>query len=142
MELKLQTALAFIDLEATGLNTVTDRIVEIAILKIQPNGAVETKSYRVNPTIPIPRESSLIHGIYDEDIKNEPTFEQLAPSLAMLLNDCDLAGYNSTYFDIPMLVEEFLRVDIHFDIDNRKLIDVQKIFHLMERRTLSAAYKF
>ncbi len=141
--LKLKKPLAFIDLETTGINITRDRIVEISIAKANLDGTVETRTKKVNPTIPIPLESSLIHGIYDEDVANEPTFKQLARSLAQFLEGCDLAGFNSNRFDIPMLVEEFLRIDNSlFDIKNRKLIDVQRIFHLMEPRTLSAAYKF
>ncbi|MBX2952455.1 MAG: 3'-5' exonuclease [Leadbetterella sp.] len=141
--LKLKKPLAFIDLETTGINITRDRIVEISIAKANLDGTVETRTKKVNPTIPIPLESSLIHGIYDEDVANEPTFKQLARSLAQFLEGCDLAGFNSNRFDIPMLVEEFLRIDASlFDIKNRKLIDVQRIFHLMEPRTLSAAYKF
>lgn len=141
--LKLKKPLAIIDLETTGVNITRDRIVEICIAKANLDGTVETRTKKVNPTIPIPLETSLIHGIYDEDVANEPTFKQLARSLAQFLEGCDLAGFNSNRFDIPMLVEEFLRVDSNlFDIKNRKLIDVQRIFHLMEPRTLSAAYKF
>lgn len=141
--LKLKKPLAFIDLETTGINITRDRIVEISIAKANLDGTVETRTKKVNPTIPIPLESSLIHGIYDEDVANEPTFKQLARSLAQFLEGCDLAGFNSNRFDIPMLVEEFLRIDTSlFDIKNRKLIDVQRIFHLMEPRTLSAAYRF
>lgn len=141
--LKLKKPLAFIDLETTGINITRDRIVEISIAKANLDGTVETRTKKVNPTIPIPLESSLIHGIYDEDVANEPTFKQLARSLAQFLEGCDLAGFNSNRFDIPMLVEEFLRIDNSlFDIKNRRLIDVQRIFHLMEPRTLSAAYKF
>lgn len=141
--LKLKKPLAFIDLETTGINITRDRIVEISIAKANLDGTVETRTKKVNPTIPIPLESSLIHGIYDEDVANEPTFKQLARSLAQFLEGCDLAGFNSNRFDIPMLVEEFLRIDTSlFDIKNRKLIDVQRIFHLMEPRTLAAAYKF
>lgn len=141
--LKLKKPLAVIDLETTGINITKDRIVEISIAKANLDGTVETRTKRINPTIPIPLESSLIHGIYDEDIKDEPTFKQMAKSLAQFLEGCDLGGFNSNRFDVPMLVEEFLRVDNNlFDIKNRKLVDVQRIFHLMEPRTLSAAYKF
>jgi DNA polymerase-3 subunit epsilon len=141
--LKLKKPLAFIDLETTGINISKDRIVEISIAKAQIDGSVEIKTKRVNPTIPIPIESSLIHGIYDEDVKNEPTFKQMAKSISQFLDGCDLAGFNSNRFDIPMLVEEFLRIDNDiFDVKNRKFIDVQRVFHLMEPRTLGAAYKF
>lgn len=141
--LKLKKPLAVIDLETTGINIVKDRIVEISIVKANLDGTVETKTKRINPTIPIPLESSLIHGIYDEDVANEPTFKQVGKSLAQFLEGCDLAGFNSNRFDVPMLVEEFLRIDNSiFDIKNRKLIDAQRIFHLMEPRTLGAAFKF
>lgn len=141
--LKLKKPVAFIDLETTGINIAKDRIVEISIAKANIDGTVETRTKRINPGIPIPLESSLIHGIYDEDVANEPTFKQIAKSMAQFLEGCDLAGFNSNRFDIPMLVEEFLRVDNNvFDVKNRKLIDAQRIFHLMEPRTLSAAYKF
>ncbi len=141
--LKLKKPLAFIDLETTGINISKDRIVEISIAKANIDGTVDLKTKRINPTIPIPLESSLIHGIYDEDIKDEPTFKQLAKSLSQFLDGCDLAGFNSNRFDIPMLVEEFLRIDTGiFEIKNRKFVDAQRIFHLMEPRTLGAAYKF
>ncbi len=141
--LKLKKPLAFFDLETTGTNISKDRIVEISIAKAMPDGSVNIKTKRINPEMPIPIESSLIHGIYDEDVKDCPTFKQLAKSMAQFLQGCDLAGFNSNRFDIPMLVEEFLRVDSGmFDIKNRKLVDVQRIFHQMEPRTLGAAYKF
>ena len=141
--LKLKKPLAFFDLETTGTNISKDRIVEISVVKALPDGTVEIKTKRVNPEMPIPIESSLIHGIYDEDVKDALTFRQLAKSLAQFLQGCDLAGYNSNRFDIPMLVEEFLRVDTGlFDVKNRKLVDVQRIFHQMEPRTLGAALKF
>lgn len=130
------------DLETTGTNISQDRIVEIALIKVFPDGATERKSRRVNPTIPIPLESSMIHGIYDADVASEPTFKQLAKSLATWMEGCDLAGFNILHFDLPMLVEEFLRADIEFDIDQRKIVDAQKIYHLMEKRNLTAAYKF
>ena len=142
MYLKLKNPLVIFDLETTGINVSKDRIVEISVLKIMPSGEREVKTKKVNPTIPIPRESSLIHGIYDEDIKDAPTFRNIAKSLAKFLEGCDLAGFNIIKFDVPMLVEEFLRVDVEFEIDQRKLIDAQKIFHMMEKRTLGAAYQF
>ena len=142
MNLKLKTPIAFFDLETTGINITHDRIVEISILKISPNGTEEKKTERINPGIPIPLESSLIHGIYDKDIKDAPTFKSVAKTLTNFLTGCDLAGFNILKFDVPMLVEEFLRADVSFDISKRKLIDAQKIFHLMEKRNLSAAYKF
>jgi len=142
MELNLKRPIAFFDLETTGVKVATDRIVEISIVKIHPNGKKEIKTRRVNPGIPIPPETSAIHGIYDEDVKDEPTFKSLAKSLNQFLNNCDLAGYNSNRFDIPLLAEEFLRAGIDFDVENRSLLDVQNIFHKMEQRTLVAGYKF
>ncbi|SMO68531.1 3'-5' exonuclease [Solitalea koreensis] len=142
MQLKLKRPLAFFDLETTGVNIASDRIVEISILKIMPDGSSEVKTKRVNPLIPIPIESSLIHGIYDEDVKDEASFKQIAKGLAQFLEHSDLAGYNSNKFDVPMLMEEFLRAGVDFDIEGRKLVDVQNIFHQMEQRTLKAAYKF
>ncbi|WP_316796249.1 exonuclease domain-containing protein [Pedobacter agri] len=142
MKLNLKRPLAFFDLEATGINVGADRIVEIAILKAHPDGTEEVKTWRVNPEMPIPLQTSLIHGIYDEDIANEPTFKALANEIAEFLGDSDLAGYNSNKFDIPMLLEEFLRANVDFDMNGRKFVDVQNIFHQMEQRTLKAAYKF
>ncbi len=141
-KLNLKNPLVIFDLEATGTKISEDRIVEIALIKLNPDGTREEKDRRINPTIPIPVESSLIHGIYDEDVKDEPTFKQIGKSLADFLQGCDLAGFNVIKFDVPLLVEEFLRANIDFDIDDRKIIDAQKIFHLMEKRNLSAAYKF
>lgn len=141
--LKLNKPLAFIDLETTGINITRDRIVEICIARANVDGTVDVKTKKLNPTIPIPLESSLIHGIYDSDVANEPTFKQVASSLAEFLKGCDIAGFNSNRFDIPMLVEEFLRVENEsFDIKNRRFVDAQKIFHMMEPRNLGAAYKF
>ena len=140
--LKLTKPLAFIDLETTGINLGTDRIVEIAIVKILPDGTRSVKRKLLNPEMPISKASSDIHGITDEMVKDAPTFRQVAAELKQMLDGCDLAGYNSNRFDIPLLVEEFLRVGSDFDLKGRKLVDVQKIFHLMEQRTLSAAYKF
>ncbi len=142
MELNLKKALVFLDLETTGVNIGTDRIIEIALLKIQPGGAQESKCYKVNPTIPIPAESSKIHGIYDKDVADSPTFSKLAQEIQTFLGNADLAGYNSNKFDIPLLIEEFTRCGVHFELTGRKLVDVQNIFHKMEQRTLSAAYKF
>ncbi|MFC0185445.1 DNA polymerase-3 subunit epsilon [Pseudarcicella hirudinis] len=141
-QLKLKKPLAFFDLETTGINVQRDRIVEICIAKANIDGTVSVKTRRVNPGIPIPLESSLIHGIYDADVKDEPSFKQIAKSLAQFIEGCDLAGFNSNRFDVPMLVEEFLRNDVEFDMKNRRLIDAQRIFHLMEPRNLTAAYKF
>lgn len=142
MKLNLKRPLAFFDLETTGVNVASDRIVEISILKAMPDGTEEVKTMRINPGMPIPLESSLVHGIYDEDIKNERTFKQVAEELARFLDDCDLAGYNSNKFDIPVLMEEFLRARVDFDLENRHFVDVQNIFHQMEQRTLRAAYQF
>lgn len=142
MDLNIKNPLVFIDLETTGIDVVNDRIVEIAALKIMPNGTQEIKCRRVNPTIPIPPDSTAIHGITDEDVKNESTFKEIARSLAQFMEGCDLAGFNSNKFDFPLLAEEFLRADVDFDFRKRKFIDVQTIFHKMEKRTLEAAYKF
>ncbi len=142
MELNLKNPLVFFDLETTGINIVTDRIVEISYLKIYPNGKEESKTRRINPEMPIPPESTAIHGITDEDVKDCPTFKSIAKSLAAQIEGCDLAGYNSNRFDIPLLAEEFLRADVDIDFSKRKFVDVQTIFHKMEQRTLSAALKF
>ena len=141
-KLNLKNPLVVFDLETTGTNISQDRIVEIAMVKAMPDGSIEEKSRRLNPTIPIPLETSLIHGIYDDDVKDEPTFKQVAKSLAQCLEGCDLAGFNCLGFDVPMLVEEFLRANVDFEVDNRKIVDAQKLFHLMEKRNLTAAYKF
>ncbi|MDE3248701.1 MAG: 3'-5' exonuclease [Bacteroidota bacterium] len=140
--LKLTRPLAFIDLETTGTNLGTDRIVEIGMIKILPDGNQSTKRKLINPEMPIPQASADIHGITDEMVKDAPTFRQAAPDIRQFLDNCDLGGYNSNRFDIPMLVEEFLRAGVEFDTKGRKFVDVQKIFHMMEQRTLSAAYKF
>ncbi|MTI20752.1 3'-5' exonuclease [Fulvivirga sp. RKSG066] len=142
MTLHLKNPLTFFDLETTGTNIVKDRIVEISVVKVMPNGEVITKTNKVNPTVAIPHETSLIHGIYDEDIKDCPTFKNIAKSFAQFLEGSDLAGFNILKFDVPMLVEEFIRAGVDFDVSKRKLVDAQKIFHMMEKRTLSAAYKF
>lgn len=142
MSLNLKKPIVFFDLETTGVDVAKDRIVEISIMKIHPDGKKEVKTRRVNPEMSIPKESSEIHGIYDEDVKDEPTFRALAKSLAQFIGNSDLAGFNSNKFDVPLLVEEFLRVGVDFDLENRKLVDVQNIFHKMEQRTLVAAYKF
>ncbi|MDE0471626.1 MAG: 3'-5' exonuclease [Ekhidna sp.] len=142
LKLNLKNPLVIFDLETTGTTISQDRIVEIAMVKALPDGTVEERCRKINPTIPIPYETSLIHGIYDDDVKEEPTFKQMAKSLAQFLEGCDLAGFNVLGFDIPMLVEEFLRVNVDFEVENRKIIDAQKIFHLMEKRNLTAAYKF
>lgn len=142
MNLKLKRPLAFFDLETTGVNLATDRIVEICILKVSPDQTEETITYRINPERPIPPESSFFHGIYDEDVKDAPKFRELAKEIAEFIGDADLAGYNSNKFDIPMLMEEFLRAGVDFSLDNRFFVDVQNIFHQMEQRTLKAAYRF
>ena len=142
MKLNLKRPLAFFDLETTGVNVASDRIVEISILKAMPDGTEQVKTMRINPGIPIPLESSLVHGIYDEHIKDSVKFREVAEELARFLDDCDLAGYNSNKFDIPVLMEEFLRARVNFDLDNRHFVDVQNIFHQMEQRTLKAAYQF
>jgi DNA polymerase-3 subunit epsilon len=142
MKLNLKRPLAFFDLETTGVHIGKDRIVEISIIKINADGSEEVKTWRINPQIPIPLESSLVHGIYDEDIKNEPAFAAVAQQVAAFLDNSDLAGYNSNKFDIPMLMEEFLRAEVDFDLENRHFVDVQNIFHQMEQRTLRAAYQF
>lgn len=142
MKLNLKRPLAFFDLEATGINVGTDRIVEIAILKAMPDGSEQILLKRINPQIPIPYVTSLIHGIYDEDVKDEPSFAEAAQEIADFIGDADLAGYNSNKFDIPMLLEEFLRAGVDFEMNDRKFVDVQNIFHQMEQRNLKAAYKF
>jgi DNA polymerase III subunit epsilon len=142
MELKLTRPICFFDLETTGTDVAKDRIVEIAILKVFPNGNKESKTWLVNPTIPIPYQTTLVHGIDDAKVANEPTFKELAAQIHTIIKDSDLAGYNSDRFDIPLLAEEMLRAGIDFDMKNRVSVDVQTIFHKKEERTLSAAYKF
>jgi len=142
MELKLTKPLVFFDLETTGVNIATDRIVEISILKIYPNGNKESKTWLVNPEIEIPEEASAIHGITNEKVVTEPTFKELAHNIHEMIEGADLAGFNSNRFDIPLLAEELLRVGIDFNMNNRKAIDVQVIFHKKEQRTLSAGYQF
>lgn len=142
MQLNLKSPLVFFDLETTGINIVTDRIVELSYVKVHPNGKEETRTYRINPGMPIPPEVTAIHGITDEDVKDCPPFKEIARSLAAQIEGCDLAGYNSNRFDIPLLVEEFLRAGVDVDLRKRNFIDVQNIFHKMEQRTLVAAYKF
>ncbi len=140
--LQLTKPLAFIDLETTGVNLASDRIVEIAIVKILPDGKRSAKRKLINPQMPIPKQASDLHGITDEMVKDAPTFKQAAHELKQILDGCDIAGYNSNRFDIPLLIEEFLRAEVDFDMKGRRLLDVQNIFHKMEQRTLSAAYKF
>ncbi len=141
-QLKLKRPLAFFDLETTGTNIAKDRIVEVSVVKALPDGSEEVKTWRLNPEMPIPLETSLIHGIYGEDVADCPTFKQIARDLVKFLEGCDLAGFNSNRFDVPLLVEEFLRADVDFDAKGRRLIDAQRVFHLMEPRNLTAAYKF
>ncbi len=142
MELQLKRPICFFDLEATGTSVTKDRIVEISILKIWPNGNKESKTWLVNPGVPIPPEVEAIHGIDDAKVANEPTFKELAHRVLEMIKDADLAGYNSNKYDIPLLAEEFLRAEIDFDLNKRRAVDVQNIFHKMEKRTLEAAYKF
>jgi len=142
MSLQLQKPIAFFDLETTGVNLSTDRIVEIAIVKIMPDGSRQVKRKLINPEMPIPASSTEIHGITDEMVKDAPTFKQSANELKQFIESCDLGGYNSNRFDIPLLMEEFLRSGIELDLSKRKMVDVQHIFYTMEPRTLTAAYKY
>ena len=142
MKLNLKNPIVFFDLETTGTNINTDRIVEICYLKVYPNGNEETKTMRINPEMHIPEQSSAIHGIYDADVADCPTFKEVAKEIARDIEGCDLAGFNSNRFDIPVLAEEFLRAGVDIDMMKRKFIDVQVIYHKLEQRTLSAAYKF
>ena len=142
MKLNLKNPLVFFDLETTGTNINTDRIVEICYLKVYPNGNEESKTMRVNPEMHIPEASTAIHGIHDEDVADCPTFKEIAKDIARDLEGADIAGFNSNRFDVPVLVEEFLRAGIDIDLTKRKFIDVQVIYHKLEQRTLSAAYKF
>lgn len=142
MQLNLRNPLVFFDLETTGIDICKDRIVEISMVKVMPNGEEIVKTRRINPGMPIPPESTAIHGITDEDVKDCPKFKEIAKSLAAQIEGCDLAGFNSNRFDIPMLAEEFLRAGVDVDLNRRKFIDVQTIFHKMEQRNLTAAYKF
>lgn len=141
-KLNLKNPIVFFDLETTGVNINSDRIVEISYLKVLPNGNEESKTMRINPEMPIPAESSAVHGIYDADVVDCPTFKEVAKQVARDIEGCDLAGFNSNRFDIPVLAEEFLRAGVDVDMARRKFVDVQVIFHKMEQRTLSAAYKF
>lgn len=142
MQLNLKNPIVFFDLETTGISIATDRIVEISILKINVDGSREERNHRVNPQMPIPAQSSAIHGITDKDVKDCPLFKEIARSIAAFIDKCDIGGFNSNKFDIPLLAEEFIRAGIDFDIKKRKFVDVQTIFHKMEKRTLEAAYKF
>lgn len=142
MNLKLNRPLAFFDLETTGVNVATDRIVEISIVKVNPDNSQETLTMRINPECPIPLETSEIHGIYDFDVKDCPTFKEVAQRVIDFIGHADLAGYNSNRFDVPVLMEELLRAEKALDMSDRKLVDVQNIFHKKEQRTLAAAYQF
>ncbi len=142
MELNLKSPVVFFDLETTGTNINTDRIVEICYLKVWPNGNEEARTMRINPEMPIPEAASAVHGIFDADVVNCPTFKEVAKELARNIEGCDLAGFNSNRFDIPVLAEEFLRAGVDVDLARHRFIDVQVIFHKLEQRTLSAAYKF
>ena len=142
MTLKLTKPIVFFDLETTGINIAKDRVVEISILKVFPNGNKESKTWLVNPEVEIPKEASDIHGITNEKVVTEPTFKELASQINEMVADADLAGFNSNRFDIPLLAEELLRAGIDFDMNNRKAVDVQTIFHKKEQRTLSAGYQF
>ena len=142
MELNLKNPLIFFDLETTGVNISKDRIVEISLIKVMPSGQEIEKTLRINPEMPIPAEATAVHHITDEDVKNAPTFKQVAKELGKFFEGCDIAGFNSNKFDIPLLMEEFLRADVNVDLSRHRFIDVQTIFHKMEQRTLVAAYKF
>ena len=142
MKLNLKNPIVFFDLETTGININTDRIVEICYLKVYPNGNEESKTLRINPEMHIPEQSSAVHGIYDEDVADCPTFKEVAKLIARDIEGCDIAGFNSNRFDVPLLAEEFLRAGVDIDMSRRKFIDVQVIYHKLEQRTLSAAYKF
>jgi DNA polymerase III subunit epsilon len=142
MKLNLRNPICFFDLESTGINITHDRIIEIAVIKVMPNGEVHRKNNLLNPGIPIPPESSVFHGIYDEDVKDKPTFKEVAKEYARFMEGADLSGFSILKMDVPMLVEEFLRAGVDFDYGRKKIIDAQKIFHLMEKRTLGAAYRF
>ncbi|MBD5188975.1 MAG: 3'-5' exonuclease [Bacteroidales bacterium] len=142
MKLNLTRPIIFFDLETTGTNVVKDRIVELSYIKVYPDGREETKSRRINPEMHIPEQATAVHHITDEDVKDEPTFRQVSKALLAIFDGCDIAGYNSNKFDVPLLIEEFARVGLNFDISGRNFIDVQNIFHKMEQRTLVAAYRF
>ncbi|MBU2946878.1 3'-5' exonuclease [Zobellia uliginosa] len=142
MELNLTRPICFFDLETTGTNVAKDRIVEISVLKVYPNGNKESKTWLVNPEMEIPKEVIAIHGISNEKVANEPTFKDLSRTIYAMIKDCDLGGFNSDRFDIPLLAEEMLRAELDFDMKSMVSIDVQTIFHKMEKRTLAAAYKF
>jgi DNA polymerase-3 subunit epsilon len=142
MKLNLKKPLVFFDLETTGINVTKDRIIEAAFIKVHPDGSEEEKHYLVHPKMPIPPENSAIHGIFDKDVHDKPTFEEIAPALLTFLKGCDLGGYNLLKFDIPLLIEEFLRNDFEYNIDQVNIIDSQVIFYMMEPRTLTGALKY
>lgn len=142
MKLKLERPIIFFDLETTGLDVAKDKIVEICYIRVEPNGNEESRNMRINPGVHIPEVCSKIHGIYDEDVKDCPTFKEVAPMLNETFKGCDLAGFNSNKFDIPLLVEEFMRAGIDPELSDRRFVDVQNIYHKLERRTLIAAYKY
>lgn len=142
MKLNLRNPICFFDIESTGINVTHDRIIEIAVIKVMPNGEIHRKSNLLNPTIPIPPESSAFHGIYDKDVADKPTFKEVAREYARFFEGADLSGFSILKMDVPMLVEEFIRAGVDFDYQRKKIIDSQKIFHLMEKRTLAAAYSF
>lgn len=142
MKLRLRRPLIVFDLETTGVNIATDRIVEMYAIKIQPDGTEDHKYHLVNPTVPIPIQASQVHGIYDKDVADKPTFVEIAADLDVFMKDCDFGGFNSNRFDFPLMVEEFYRAGVDFEVESRKFIDAQRIFHKMEPRNLTAAYKF
>ncbi|GIV35944.1 MAG: DNA polymerase III subunit epsilon [Cyclobacteriaceae bacterium] len=142
LQLNLRNPVCFFDLETTGTNITHDRIIEIAVIRFETNGERTIRSHRLNPAIPIPPEAAAIHGITDEDVKHLPTFKEVAKEYARFFTGADLAGFNILRFDLPLLVEEFLRAGVEFDYSRKRIIDAQRIFHLMEKRTLSAAYRF
>jgi DNA polymerase-3 subunit epsilon len=142
MNIELTRPICFFDLETTGVNTAKDRIVEMSIIRVEPDGTETVKTWRVNPEMPIPLEASKVHGIYDDDVKDEPTFKEISQEVFEMIHDADLAGFNSNRFDVPLLAEELLRAGLDFDLKTNNLIDIQNIFHKMEPRNLSAAYRF
>ncbi|MGE0773147.1 MAG: exonuclease domain-containing protein [Cyclobacteriaceae bacterium] len=142
MSLQLKVPICFFDLETTGTSITTDRIIEIAVIKMMPNGDISQKSHLINPTIPIPAESSAIHGIHDQDVSGKPTFKEVAKEYAKFFEGADLSGFSVIKFDLPLLVEEFLRAEIDFDYSRKRIIDSQKIYHLMEKRNLASALQF
>lgn len=142
MKLNLRVPLCFFDLETTGTNPSQDRIIEIAVIRLNPNGEIQRKHDLVNPGLPVPPESTAVHGISNEDLADKPSFRELAKDYVRFLEGCDLSGFNILKFDLPLLVEEFLRAEVDFDYSRRRIIDSQRIFHLMEKRTLAAAVQF